>query len=379
LCIVAVTLVAALAACGDAPKRSQTGSPTAASTARTSPVARVQGPVDPRVRAERLIAAAEGLRGLRRRRPVAVRVLDRRGMAEVVARILRRDRDPTLGAGWNAALHALGVLRPGEDLAALLRRSLTQGVAGLYDPATRRLYVVDAAGGAPASVIVHEATHALQDQAFDLRRPVFGARPRDEDGATAAHAVIEGDATVVQERFLTSEGLLGALGEGLAALQQLHEAGDVSLPPFLEREQTFPYLQGAAFVAAVRARGGEALVGRALRQPPRTTAAILDPARYLAGDPPAAHVAVPAVPRGARRILDTTFGAEDLVALTGDGTLAARWRGGRIVVDRTAAGGTRTRLLLAVRRPVEVGAALRKALPATLRVSGGAGLLVVAA
>jgi hypothetical protein len=292
-------------------------------------------------------------------------------MAAVVARILRRDPDPTVGPGFDAALHALGVLRRGQRLGAVVRQSLTQGVAGLYDPATRRLYVVGADGGAPASVIVHEATHALQDQAFDLRRAVFGARPADADGALAAHAVIEGDATDVQQRYLTSEGVLGALGEGLAALQQLHEAGDVSLPPFLEREQTFPYLAGAAFVGALRARGGEALVGRALRAPPRTTAAILDPPRYLAGDPPAVRVSAPAVPRGGRRLVDTTFGAEDLVALTGDSALARRWRGGRLVVDRLPTGATRTRVLLAVRgNRVEVVLALAKALPRSARVGG---------
>jgi hypothetical protein len=373
---VGVALVAVVAACGDAPKRVITASPPVTATTApagtataTTPV--VQAPPDPRTRAAGLVAAAEDLRGLRRRRPLAVRVVDRRGMAAVVARILRRDPDPTVGPGFDAALHALGVLHRGQRLAAVVRRSLTQGVAGLYDPATRRLYVVGADGGAPASVIVHEATHALQDQAFDLRRAVFGARPADADGALAAHAVVEGDATDVQQRYLLQAGVLGALGEGLAALQQLRAAGDVSLPPFLEREQTFPYLAGAAFVGALRARGGDALVGRALRTPPRTTAAILDPARYLGGDPPAVRVAVPSVPRGGRRLVDTTFGAEDLLALTGDKSLAARWRGGRLVVDRLRNGATRARVVLAVRGTrVDVVIALAKALPASAHVGG---------
>ena len=39
---------------------------------------------------------------------------------------------------------------------------------------------------------------------------------------------------------------------------------------------------------ALRARGGQRLLDRAFRNPPRTSAAVLDPARYLAGDPPAA-------------------------------------------------------------------------------------------
>jgi hypothetical protein len=69
--------------------------------------------------------------------------------------------------------------------------------------------------------------------------------------------------------------------------------------------------------------------------------------------------------------VDTTFGAEDLVALTGDSALARRWRGGRLVVDRLPTGATRTRVLLAVRgNRVEVVLALAKALPRSARVGG---------
>ena len=79
---------------------------------------------------------------------------------------------------------------------------------------------------------------------------------------------------------------------------------------------------------ALREQGGQRLLDRAFRHPPRTTAAVLDPARYLAGDPPAQKVELPAE----KYALETTFGAEDLIALTGRDGLARSWLGGRIGV-----------------------------------------------
>jgi hypothetical protein len=308
------------------------------------------------------IAAAVRLRGLAERTPIRVDHVDRRQIGAVLARALTGD--PGLSPDWDRALHLLGVLEPGQRLAATVRASLDAGVAGLYDPSTRRLYVVDGAGGgAGPSVIVHEATHALQDQWFHLGAGAF-AQTTDADAALAAHALVEGDATDVQSRFLTGQGLLAALSEGLAALGAL--PGAPQLPPFLAREQDFPYVAGQAFVEALRAGGGEAAVDRAFRHPPRTTAAVLDPARFVAGDPAAAAVAVPAPPAGYRRAIDTTFGAEDLVALTGDSSLASVWRGGRIVLDR----GPRDELtlVLTTSAPRLVAAGLRRALPASAAI-----------
>jgi hypothetical protein len=315
--------------------------------------------------AQAQIAAATALRGLKPRTPIRVQEVDRHQLAAILH--TEEAGDPTLGADWDRTLHLLGVVPEGTSLRTIVEASLDAGVAGLYDPATRRLYVVDGGDGAEPSVIVHEATHALQDQWFGLGRAPF-TQTADMDAALAAHALAEGDATDVQTRYLTGQGLLATLGEGLAALRG---AGGVpSLPQFLQREQDFPYLAGASFIQALRAAGGEAAVNAAFRRPPRTTASVLDPTRYLEGDPAAEHVPVPAAPPGARRVIDTTFGAEDLVALTGESRLAGSWRGGRIVLDRGPP--DRVTLAIATSQPAAVAAALRATLPAgaTVAVAG---------
>ena len=235
-----------------------------------------------------VIEKVEELRGLRTSRPIAVSALDAAALRRVVLRLLEREREPQSDAGWDDALHLLGVLRPGQSLEQVQRRALAGQVAGLYVPRTRRLYVLGSGGSAPRAVVAHEVVHALQDEHFRLTRGPFAPRPRDHDGELAAQALVEGDATEVQSRYvaaLSPIDLIGELGRTLRAVPGSSADGTA---PFLERQLVFPYTAGQEFVRALRARGGQRLLDRAFRNPPRTTAAVLDPARYLAGDPAAA-------------------------------------------------------------------------------------------
>jgi hypothetical protein len=201
--------------------------------------------------------------------------------------------------------------------------------------------------------------HALQDEHFRLTRGRFAPRPRDHDGELAAQALVEGDATEVQSRYIAALSPLDLIGELGRTLRAVPGAGSDAPAAFLERQLIFPYTAGQEFVRALRARGGQRLLDRAFRNPPRTTAAVLDPARYLAGDPPARAVRLPA---GSYRFA-TSFGAEDLVALTGNRSLARAWLGGRMGVGRRG-----LELRLAVRRAGAVAAALRRTLPASAAV-----------
>jgi hypothetical protein len=307
-----------------------------------------------------LIAEAEQLRGLRATHALAVSTLDAAGMRRAVVRALAEEQKAVPVSGWDDALHLLGVLRPGQRLAEAERSLLTGQVAGLYEPRSGRLYVLGARGSPPRSVVVHEVVHALQDQHFRLTRGPYAPHPRDHDGELAALALVEGDATDVQARYVASLSpgeLFSELGRTLGAVPKGGSAGGV---PFLQRRLLFPYTAGQAFVRALRARGGQRLLDRAFRRPPRTTAAVLDPARYLAGDPLPRRVDLPAP---AYRFA-TTFGAEDLAALTGDPKLARGWLGGRLGVGRRGLD-----LRLATRAAAAVAAALERVLPASAAIA----------
>jgi hypothetical protein len=301
-----------------------------------------------------IISRAEQLRGLTATEPIAVSTVSAKGMQREVTRELAHERRPVADAAWDDALHLLGVLEDDQTLEAVERRALTGQVAGIYIPRNRRLYVLGAGGSAPRSVIAHEVVHALQDEHFDLTRGAFAPRPADRDGMLATQALVEGDATDVQARYVSSLSPLDLVGELGRTLRSTPDADTADVPAFLQHELLYSYTAGQEFVRALRARGGQRLVDRAFRHPPRTTAAVLDPARYLAGDPPPQAVHLPA----ARYRLATTFGAEDLVALTGQESLARSWLGGRLGLGERGLD-----LRLATRNAASVRAALKRVLP----------------
>jgi hypothetical protein len=306
-----------------------------------------------------VIQRSEQLRGLKTTHAIAISTLDARGMRRVVLRELARERRPRTDAAWDDALHLLGVLKRGQSLEAMRRSELTGQVAGLYVPQSGRLYVLGSGGSAPRSVIAHEVTHALQDEHFEISRGAFASHPRDHDAELAAVALVEGDATNVQSRYvaaLSPGELIGELARTLGSIPSDSSGDEI---PYLQRELVYPYSAGQEFVNALRAQGGQRLLDRAFRHPPRTTAAVLDPARYLAGDPPPRRVGLPP----GTYALETTFGAEDLIALTGQDELARSWLGGRIGV-----GPRGLELRLVARRAASVASALEHVLPAAAAV-----------
>ena len=150
------------------------------------------------------------------------------------------------------------------------------------------------------------------------------------------------------------------MGELARTLGAMPSRATTGTPPYLERRLLFPYTAGEAFVRALRARGGHRLLDRAFAHPPRTSAAVLDPARFLAGDPPARAVALP----GGAFTFTTTFGAEDVAALTGRNELGERGS----AAASASRGGAST---CASRRaaPRRVAAALARVLPPAARVA----------
>src|SRR4051812_23257902 len=132
--------------------------------ARPAPAAARPAPV--RVIAERV----EALRGLRYRklpRPVAV-------TPEQARREGLEDLDRSYPAARRRAdeevLKLLGLIEPRIDLRSISASVFGEGVAGYYDPRSKRLRIVDGAtpGGLGEIVLAHELTHALEDQRFGL-------------------------------------------------------------------------------------------------------------------------------------------------------------------------------------------------------------------
>lgn len=190
----------------------------------------------------------------------------------------------------------------GTDLLALLLDFLDDQIGGFYDPETNELNTVLLTGERPGDELplteqitfVHECTHALQDQHFDLISLIetheVSPLGFNTDQGQAIIALYEGDATLVMTDYLVriaQEDPLGALAE---ILLQGAASGTLVIPPhipdIIENELLSPYLDGSNFVTALRARGGWAMVNRAYTEPPQSSEHILHPDRYLANDLP---------------------------------------------------------------------------------------------
>ena len=123
-------------------------------------------------------------------------------------------------------LQAFDLLPPGtEPLRALRARVLEDDVAGFYDerPGKRRLYAVsDDRSFSPMNqvILAHELRHAQQDQYQTLDGFLDEDVSDFDDRRLAWTSLLEGDATLVMERFVRLR--LGSLG---AARAEQGEAG----------------------------------------------------------------------------------------------------------------------------------------------------------
>jgi hypothetical protein len=181
-------------------------------------------------------------------------------------------------------LTTLGLIDPSVDLGEATRTLLGQGVVGFYETEQNEL-VVRGTGLTPyvRQTIVHELTHALDDQLFELYRPEYDESP--EELAAGFAAVIEGNARRVENAWIDS------LDEEELAARDREEAlyalnADLSgVPDVLLTLLSSPYEDGLIFVDTLATYGGQAQIDAALIEPPTTTEQFLLPEKFLAGEP----------------------------------------------------------------------------------------------
>jgi hypothetical protein len=192
-----------------------------------------------------------------------------------------------------AEMHAAEVLLRTFGLApktfayrSFLIKLLTEQVAGYYDPKAQQFYLADwieLEGQKP--VMAHELTHALQDQHFNLKR--FEKWPKgDSDAELAAHALIEGDATLAMTLYMTKHPLVAlAFIKSLGALEEASEQFKQA-PRALRESLLFPYEQGSAWATLLYQRGGWDMVSQAFTKLPQSSEQILHADKYFIYEAP---------------------------------------------------------------------------------------------
>ncbi len=209
--------------------------------------------------------------------------------AEIERMIVKNLDAETTPAEMHAAEVVLRVfgLAPKEfAYRSFLIKLLTEQVAGYYDPKAQQFYLADwieLEGQKP--VMAHELTHALQDQHFNLKR--FENWPKgDSDAELAAHALIEGDATVAMMLYMANNPLVAlafirSLGAQEAATEQFKQA-----PRALRESLLFPYEEGSAWAMQLYKRGGWEMVSQAFSKLPQSTEQILHAEKYFSYEAP---------------------------------------------------------------------------------------------
>jgi len=240
-------------------------------------------------------------------------------------------------------LKKFGLVPQDFDLAQNTVDLLTEQAAAFYDYNKKKLFITETTPSETQEpVLAHELSHALADQNFNLAKFVKQGRKND-DGATARLAVMEGQAT-----WLMSEYLARKTGQSLkdspalvAMMSSMSESGAGqypifdSAPLYLRTTLVFPYTKGMLFQNAVFQRDGQASFGEVFRKPPVSTQQIIHPEKYFADvKPTEPDLPDPHLPRGYKGLVGGTLGElehsillEQYAGKEAATKIAPHWRG----------------------------------------------------
>lgn len=235
------------------------------------------------------IERASAIRGLRIKTQVPCLAQDKGAVKAFLDETIEQDLPPKKLTMEQLAYRAIGMIPDNFEYGSGLVQFLVSQLGGYYDPKRKRFVM---AAWLPAAVqepvAVHELTHALQDQYYDLGK-LLDPKSENSDQSVALSALIEGDATAVMldnERQLhgmqpiEKDSNIDAL-----ILQQVLGASFASqasdVPESLQAMLIFPYTSGLRFVHTLLRKGGYREVGQAYARPPNSTREILHPSEYL--------------------------------------------------------------------------------------------------
>ena len=213
-------------------------------------------------------------------KPVKSGAQSRAAIEQMLIRNLNEQVTPAEMHATEVSLRKFGLAPADFQYRPFIIKLLTEQVAGYYDPKVQKFHLADwleVEGQKP--VMAHELTHALQDQHFNLRR--FEKWPQgDSDAQLAAHALIEGDATLAMTIYMAKNPLV-ALAFSRTLLTGVATEQYDQAPRAIRESLIFPYLQGSEWATALFKRGGWPMVSSAFTRLPLSTEQILHPEKYF--------------------------------------------------------------------------------------------------
>jgi len=239
--------------------------------------------------ADEMVQVTARLRGLEPKAPILKGVKSREEIAQFLNQRVQEDRDVDELQKEGQVLQKLGLIPAAMDYKDSVLKLLAEQIEGFYDPDKKTFFIaswVSVEDQKP--VMVHELTHALQDQYFDVGKILKEDRELDNNDRAAAHqALLEGDGLAVMlqyflepihEHFSQLPDLTPYL-RGLAMQSQ----GPVfkSAPPFLQETLLFPYGYGSSFLQQIwKQNPSWQSINRIYSDLPASTEQIMHPEKY---------------------------------------------------------------------------------------------------
>jgi hypothetical protein len=243
------------------------------------------------------------LRGLQPKSPIQKGVKTRDQISQLIAREIGDNDSKGELARESLLLQKLGFIPPEMDYVNFRLRLLTEQIGGFYDPEKRALFIAGwLTPEEQKPALVHELTHALQDQHFNLGRMMKRDRSLHNDDMSLAHqTVAEGDATAVMLDYILEPMGMSFLNlpdlMPLLRMQLAVKTGQMAVfgeaPEYFKESLTFPYIYGISFLQKIRARNNSwSAIDRIYADMPASSEQILHPDKYLVQRDPPKSVAV---------------------------------------------------------------------------------------
>lgn len=255
--------------------------------------------------------------------PVPVRFLGDKEFNELVTDSEEdlTDDDKAYYDNVGGLLRALGLANGKVDVFGDQNKLNAGRILAYYSPTDREMVIradEETLKGAPLTpalraVVVHELTHAAQDQEFGLRR--MRQKAKDSSHNEALTTLIEGHALDVENQYVSDNFSDEEREQYESGTEEIGDTDLSEVPQILSASQMAPYVFGPTFMKALRREAGFDVNDAFLKRQPRSLEQVILPSKYFRNDTPE-KIEAPKVPKGATFVLDETISQLDLYFLT---------------------------------------------------------------
>ena len=164
---------------------------------------------------------------------------------------------------------AIGMIPENYTYSDCIRKSSTHDTLPFYSPEKHMIILPDWRES-PDDILIHELTHAIQDQHFSLLSLQVN-NVNSLDSYLGIASLIEGDASLIQDDFNSSH----TKAESVLSATDYELDPQCALPENLVNLFDFPYGFGKIFVERQKTRGSLARLNAAFHNPPRSSQEIM--------------------------------------------------------------------------------------------------------